>query len=78
MRDVPGPGTVAARPRVLAAPPASAEDGLVRVLVAVDRWLHRVMRGRCWCPWICLKLEYYQAMKDEEKHEQEEERQDPR
>lgn len=36
----------------------------MRVLTAVDRWLHRVMRGRCWCPWLCLKLEYYQAMKD--------------
>jgi len=42
----------------------------MRLLVAVDRWLHRVMRGRCWNRRVCLWLSYYQAMRDEEKEEQ--------
>lgn len=39
----------------------------MRLLVAVDRWLHRVMRGRCWCPRVCLWLSYREAMEDEQK-----------
>lgn len=39
------------------------------ILVTVDRWLHRIMRGRCWNRRVCLRLSYYQAMKDEEEKE---------
>jgi len=38
----------------------------MRLLVTADRWLHRVMRGRCWNHRVCLWLEEYQAMKDEQ------------
>jgi len=37
------------------------ERVLMCVLIWADRWLHRVMRGRCYNPSLCLKLSYYQA-----------------
>jgi hypothetical protein len=30
--------------------------------VAVDRWVHRVLRGRCYNRWLCERLSYSQAV----------------
>lgn len=38
---------------------------VLSLLVRVDSWLHRVMRGRCWNTRVCLWLEYRAAMLDE-------------
>jgi hypothetical protein len=33
----------------------------MRLLVLIDMWLHKVMHGRCYNRWLCLKLSYYEA-----------------
>ncbi len=34
----------------------------MRLAVAVDRWVHRVLRGHCYNRWLCEKLSYSQAV----------------
>lgn len=35
------------------------------VLFLLNNVVHKLMRGRCWCPDICERLSYYEAMRDE-------------
>jgi hypothetical protein len=37
---------------------------MMRLVLAADRWLHRVRHGKCYCPWLCTKLSCYEAMKE--------------
>lgn len=39
----------------------------MRLLIAANNGLHRLMHGRCWNPRVCEWLSYYEAMKDDEK-----------
>lgn len=39
----------------------------MKLLLWADLRLHRLMHGRCYNPWLCLKLSYYSAMHDEQR-----------
>jgi hypothetical protein len=40
------------------------EVAFMSLIITADRWLHRLMRGRCYNRRICERLSRYEAMRD--------------